>query len=144
MNFWQSLENQSITKDQLQPTLFKKLGKPSTDLQTNLCQEILKKIVSYFYSEAETQNYTTYSLIGSVFEIADRTHKTGKNKGQTYYVLKLGGQAKETLQARKEDLPEDKWKQIQKLAILGKNLVFKYKKWITNKQILDFYPQSKK
>lgn len=79
-----------------------------------------------------------------MFEIADRTHKTGKNKGQTYYVLKLGGgQAKETLQARQEDLPEEKWQQIQKLAILGQNLVFKYKKWITNKQIIDFYPPKK-
>ena len=144
MNFWNQLESKQINREQLQPTLFKKLGKPSTDLQTNLYQEILKKITSYYFSEPETQNYTTYSLIGSVFEIADRTHKTGKNKGQTYYVLKLGGQAKETLQARKEDLPEDKWKQIQKLAILGQNLVFKYKKWITNKQIIDFYPQSKK
>ena len=43
------------------------------------------------------------------------------------------------LQARKELLSEDKWIQIQNLAILGKNLVFKYRKWITNKQVLDFY-----
>jgi hypothetical protein len=41
-------------------------------------------------------------------------------------------------------MPEDKWTQITKLALLGQNLVFKYKKWITNKQIIDFSPPSKK
>ena len=144
MNFWNQLENKQITdRESIEQHLTKKLGKPTNQLAINCLEELTKKVNSY-YTEPETQNYTTYSLIGSVFEIADRTHKTGKNKGQTYYVLKLGGQAKETLQARKEDLPEDKWKQIQKLAILGQNLVFKYKKWITNKQIIDFYPQSKK
>jgi hypothetical protein len=30
------------------------------------------------------------------------------------------------------------------MKILGQNLVFKYRKWITNKQVLDFYPQGKK
>jgi hypothetical protein len=58
-------------------------------------------------------------------------------------VLKLGGAGKEVLQAKKENLPEEKWTQIEKMALLGKNLVFKYKKWITNKQVLDFYPQAK-
>jgi len=142
MNFWNQLESQQITRQQLQPLLFKKLGEPTTDLQQNLAQEILKKIVSYYFSEPEQQNHTTYSLFGSIQEIQEKKYKEGKYKGQTYYTLKL--HTKETLQARKENLPQDKWQQIQKLAILGKNLVFKYKKWITNKQVLDYYPQTKK
>jgi len=143
MNFWTQLEKQTLTKEQLQPTLFKKLGEPTTELQQNLAQEILKKIISYFYAETESSNYTTYSLVGSIVEISQRKYKEGKHKGQTYYVLKLGGLNKETLQAKKENLPEAKWKQIEHLAILGQNLVFKYKKWITNKQILDFYEPKK-
>ena len=144
-NFWTQLEAKKITKEQLQPILFKKLGEPTTPIQQNLAQEILKKINSYFYSETNQENYTTYSLFGSITEIQEKKYKEGKNKGQIYYVLKLGGgNSKETLQARKENLPADKWTQITQLAILGQNLVFKYKKWITNKQVLDFYPQSKK
>ncbi|KLL03186.1 MAG: hypothetical protein MRERV_49c004 [Mycoplasmataceae bacterium RV_VA103A] len=142
MNFWTQLENQKITRQQLQPTLFKKLGQPTNDLQQNLCQEILKKITSYYFAEPESQNYTTSSLIGSVGEISERIRKSGKRKGQVDYDLKL--HTKEILQARKEDLPPDKWNQITKLALLGQNLVFKYKKWFTNKQIVDFYPQPKK
>jgi len=142
MNFWNQLPHKQ--KPEIESLLAKKLGKPNNELNNNLFQELVKKVNSY-YTEPEEQNYTTYSLIGSVFEIADRTHKTGKKKGQTYYVLKLGGgNSKDTLQARKEDLPAEKWQQITKMALLGKNLVFKYKKWITNKQIIDFYPQSKK
>ena len=138
MNFWNQLENKP--KPEIETLLTKKLGKPNNELNNNLLQELVKKVNSYYTVPTE-QNYTTHSLIGSVFEIADRTHKTGKNKGQTYYVLKL--HSKETLQARQEDLPAEKWSQITKLAILGKNLVFQYKKWITNKQIIDFYPAKK-
>jgi hypothetical protein len=90
----------------LPTTLFKKLGSPTNELQTNLAQEILKKISSYFYSEAETQNFTTYSLISSAKEISEKKYREGKSKGQTYYVLKLASQ--ETLQARKEDLLKEK------------------------------------
>lgn len=141
-NFWQSLETQPPKdKNEIEQHLIKKLGKPSTEIQQNLLQELTKKINSY-YTEPEEQNYTTHSLIGSVFEISERIRKTGKRKGQKDYDLKLT--SKEILQARKEDLPEDKWTQIEKMTILGKNLVFKYKKWITNKQILDYYPQAKK
>ena len=82
-----------------------KLGKPTTEIQQNLLQELTKKINSY-YTEPTEQNYTTYSLIGSVFEISERIRKTGKRKGQIDYDLKLT--SKETLQARKEDLPEEK------------------------------------
>jgi len=47
-------------------------------------------------------------LVGYLTEISERKFKEGKNKGQTYYVLKLGGAGKEVLQAKKENLPEDK------------------------------------
>ncbi len=141
MNFWNQLESQQITREQLQPTLFKKLGSPANELQANLAQEILKKITSYYFSSVEEQNYTTHSLIGSIQEISERIRKTGQRKGQVDYNLKLN--AKEILQARQEDLAEDKWEQITKLAILGQNLVFKYKKYFANKQVLDFYPPAK-
>jgi len=141
MNFWNQLESRQISKEQLQPTLFKKLGSPTNELQTNLAQEILKKITSYYFSSAEEQNYTTHSLIGSIQEISERIRKTGKRRGKVDYDLKLN--AKEILQARKEDLAKEKWEQITKLAILGQNLVFKYKKYYGNKQIIDFYPPAK-
>ena len=141
MNFWNQLESQQITREQLQPTLFKKLGSPANELQANLAQEILKKITSYYFSSVEEQNYTTHSLIGSIQEISERIRKTGQRKGQVDYNLKLN--AKEILQARQEDLTEEKWTQITKLAILGQNLVFKYKKYFANKQVLDFYPPAK-
>ena len=143
MNFWNQVEKQTISKEQLATVLFKKLGKPANEIQQNLAQEILKKIASYYFASEQEQNYTTHSLVGYLTEICERKYKEGKNKGQTYYVLKLGGAGKEVLQARKELLTEDKWKQIAKLAILGKNLVFSYRKWITNKQVLDFYPVKK-
>jgi hypothetical protein len=85
-----------------------KLGQPGNEIQTNLLSELTKKINSYYASE-ENQNPTTYSLFGSITEIQEKKYKGGKNKGQIFYVLKLGGgNTKETLQARKEDLPEDK------------------------------------
>jgi hypothetical protein len=123
--------------------LTKKLGEPDNELNQNLLAEIIKKINSY-YAEPEEQNYTTYSSVGYLTEISDRRFKEGPKKGQVYYVLKLGGAGKEVLQARKEDLTEEQWSQIKNLALLGKNLVFKYKKYFSNKQIIDFYPQSKK
>ena len=141
MNLWNHLENQTLKdKNQIEQHLIQKLGKPNTEIQQNLLQELTKKINSY-YTEPEEQNHTTYSLIGSVQEISEKKYKEGKSKGQTYYVLKLGG--KETLQAKKENLLPEKWNQITKLAILGQNLVFQYKKWITNKQLLDFYSPAK-
>ncbi|RHZ37248.1 hypothetical protein GvMRE_I1g98 [endosymbiont GvMRE of Glomus versiforme] len=145
MNFWNQLESKKITdREQIHQHLIQKLGTPTTKIQSNLLSELTKKINSY-YTEETDQNYTTYSLFGSITEISDKKQKTGKNKGQTYYVLKLGGgHTKETLQARKENLTEDKWNQISHMKILGQNLVFKYRKWITNKQVLDFYPQGKK
>jgi len=141
MNFWNQLESKQITREQLPATLFKKLGEPANELQTNLGQEILKKIISYYFTEPESQNYTTYSLISYVKEIGQRKYKEGKQKGQAYYVLRLESQ--ENLQARKEDLAKEKWEQITKLALLGQNLVFRYKKYFANKQVLDFYPPAK-
>jgi hypothetical protein len=47
-------------------------------------------------------------LVGYLTEISERKYKEGKNKGQVYYVLKLGGAGKEKLQARQELLAEDK------------------------------------
>ncbi|KLL03879.1 MAG: hypothetical protein MRECE_7c007 [Mycoplasmataceae bacterium CE_OT135] len=143
MNFWNQLESKQITdREAIEKYLLTKLGTPTNEIQTNLLAELTKKINSYYTLETET-NYTTYSLFGSVSEIQEKKYKEGKSKGQVYYVLKLGGSTKEILQARKEDLPTEKWNQIVKLALLGQNLVFKYKKWITNKQLLDFYPPSK-
>jgi len=144
MNFWNQVEQQTITKEQLATVLFKKLGKPANEIQQNLAQEILKKIASYYFAAETEQNYATHSLVGWVNEISERKYKEGPRKGQTFYVLKLGGAGKETLQARKELLAEDKWEQVKNLALLGKNLVFSYRKWITNKQVLDFYSPEKK
>jgi hypothetical protein len=139
MNFWNQVEQQTITKEQLATVLFKKLGQPANEIQQNLAQEILKKIASYYFASEAEQNFTTYSLVGWVNEISERKYKEGPRKGQTYYVLKLGGAGKEILQARKELLAEDKWEQVKNLGLLGQNLVFSYRKWITNKQVLDFY-----
>ena len=144
MNFWNSLERQAITKEQLATVLFKKLGQPTNELQANLAQEILKKISSYYFASEAEQNYTTHSLVGWVNEVSERKYKEGPRKGQTYYVLKLGGAGKEKLQARKELLDQDKWEQVVNLGILGQNLVFSYRKWISNKQVLDFYPVREK
>jgi hypothetical protein len=88
--------------------LLTKLGSPTTEIQHNLLSELTKKINSYYTPEPEG-NYTTYSLFGFITEISEKKYKEGKNKGQTYYVLKLGGgHTKETLQARKKNLTEDK------------------------------------
>ena len=135
-NFWQQLEAKKLTdKNQVEEYLIKKLGSPVNPIQQNLLTEILKKINSYYFSEP-VPNTTAYSLIGTVFEIIEKHFKEGKNKGQNYYVLNLG---EDKLQALQENLEPSKWSQIEKLAILNQNLVFKYKKWITNKQLLDFY-----
>jgi len=53
------------------------------------------------------------------------------------------GSTKEKLQASSELLSKEKFAQIEKLALLGQNLVFQYRKWITNKQVLDYYPAPK-
>jgi len=79
-------------------------------------------------------------LVGSLTspeQIIEKKFKEGKRMGQTFYVLKVGA---DKLQALQENLTSEKWQQIEKMAIIGQNLVFKYRKWITNKELLDFLP----
>jgi hypothetical protein len=140
------LETKQISKEQIESFLIAKLGQPINSSQTNLCQEFVKKVNAYYFAE-ETRNTSVFSLIGTVTKVnnvIEKQFKEGKNKGQIYYVLKVTSEdGEEKLQALKEHLPTDKLDQIKQLAFLGKKLVFKYKKWITNKQILDFYPMQK-
>ena len=143
-NFWEQLESKQISnKHQVEKYLLSKLGTPANQLANNCLQELTKKIISYYQTETP-KNYTIYSLVGSLTspeQIIQKKFKEGKRLGQTYYLLKLGN---EKLQASSENLSEEKWKQITKLELLHQNLVFKYKKWITNKELLDFYPQENK
>ena len=141
-SLWNQLEAKQISREELQPTLFKKLGKPVSELQQNLAQELIKKIISYYFAETTEQNYTTYSVVGYVSEIIQRRWKSGPRKGKIYYDLILGG-SKEKLKAEPANLKPAQWEQIQKLALLGQNLVFQYRKWITNNQVLDYYPAPK-
>jgi hypothetical protein len=110
-------------------------------VQTNLLADIIKKIVSYYFTEEVNQNFTTYSLIGTVLEVSEKKFKEGPKKGQTYYALKLTD--RQSLQVKPENLAEDKWEQVANLGVLGQNLVFKYRKWFNNKQVLDFYEPPK-
>jgi hypothetical protein len=50
------LETKKIPREELSTTLFKKLGEPKTELQTNLAQEIIKKIASYYFASEPEQN----------------------------------------------------------------------------------------
>jgi len=144
--FWTQLETKQISKEQIESHLITKLGTPNNPTQTNLLQEITNKINSYYFA-IEIQNTTVFSLIGKVekaIDIVEKQRKKGKKRGQTFYVLKIAcKEGKEQLQAYQEDLEPAKWQKIQQLAILNQNLVFKWKKWIVNKQIVDFYPASK-
>jgi hypothetical protein len=72
ISLWQALEQKQITREELQPTLFKKLGEPANELQANLAQELIKKIVSYYFTTPEEPNYTIYSIVGYVAEIIQR------------------------------------------------------------------------
>ena len=141
ISLWEQLESKKITREELQPTLFKKLGQPANELQQNLAQELIKKIVSYYYQPKPDQNYTIYSVVGWVAEIVQRKWKEGPKKGQVYYDLILG--TKEKLKAEPAHLTKEQFSQIQKLALLGQNLVFQYRKWFANKQILGWYLATK-
>jgi len=144
--FWQQLETKTLAKDQVEAFLFSKLGQPSNPTQQNLLTEILKKVNAYYFAN-EIQNTTIYQLIGTIIKpekVIEKQFKEGKRMGQTYYSLKITSpDGEESLQALQENLEPAKFSQIEKLAILQQNLVFKYKKWITNKQLLDFYPAGK-
>ena len=135
---WQALEAKQITREELPTTLFKKLGEPTNELQANLAQELIKKIISYYYQAEPDQNYTIYSVVGWVAEIVQRKWKEGPKKGQVYYDLILGD-TREKLKAEPANLKPEQWSQIQKLALLGQNLVFQYRKWFSNKQVLGWY-----
>lgn len=136
-NFWNQLETKQITKERIEEYLIAKLGQPTNLTQTNLLSEIVKKINAYYF-QPQINNTATFSLYGYCQEIQARQYKEGKKRGETYYLLKLGEPKGETLKACQADLPTDKWTQLEKLAILGQKLVFTYRKWITNKELLDF------
>ena len=142
-NFWEQLESKQITnKEQIEHYLTQKLGQPNNQLSSNCLQELTKKITSY-YQEDQPKNYTIYTLTGSLSspeQILERKFREGKRMGQTYYVLKIGS---ERLQATEAELEPSKWEQIKKLALIGQNLVFKYRKFYQNKQLLDFYSNEK-
>lgn len=144
LKFWEELNRIDFSnKQNLDKYLLQKWGVPINNNQINLFSELSKKIYSYYHEEIK-ENITIYSLISSVQDASDiieKKFKEGKRMGQTYYVLKMGG---EKIQVIKEDITPEKWSQIEKFAILGKEMVFRYKKWITNKQLLDFYPQKNK
>jgi len=141
LTLWNQLETKQITsKEEIEQYLLTKLGQPNNQLSFNCLTEITKKITSY-YQQEQPLNYTIYTLTGSLTspeQILEKKFKEGKRMGQTFYVLKIGT---EKLQALAENLPTEKWEQIKKLAIVGQNLVFKYRKWITNKQLLDWHQQ---
>ena len=139
LTFWKQLETKQITnKEEIEQYLISQLGEPINQTQNNLLQELTKKINSY-YQPDQPLNYTVYTLTGSLTspeQILEKKFKEGKRMGQTYYVLKVGN---EKLQALQENIPSEKWTQLTKLTILNQNLAFKYKKWITNKQLLDWH-----
>ena len=137
-SLWNQLESKKITREELPTTLFKKLGQPKTELQQNLAQELIKKIISYYFAETPEYNHTIYSTVGTVQEIIHKRFKEGPKTGQSYYVLILS-ETKEKLQANSELLNKEQWSQITNLALLGQNLVFQYRKWFANKQILGWY-----
>lgn len=142
-NFWEDLKKIDFTnKQNLDNYLLEQWGTPLDNLQNSLLSEISKKIHSY-YSDIDSQKTNTiYSFIGtieSVNDIVEKEFKEGKRKEmfKTFFALKMEN---EWFQASKEYLTPEKWQQIEKFAILGQKLVFKYKKWLKNKHILDFYP----
>ena len=140
-NLWQQLETKKLTnREEIEKYLCQKLGTPNNQLSSNCLTELTKKINSY-YQEDQPKNYTVYTLLGSLTsseQILERKFRDGKRMGQTYYILKIGT---EKLQALQENIPPKKWTQLTKLTILNQNLAFKYKKWITNKQLLDWHQQ---
>ena len=138
MNLWNLLERKKITREQLPLTLFKKLGKPKNEFQTNLAQELIKKIISYYFAETPILNHTIYSTVGTVQSIIQRKWKEGPKKNQIYYDLILGG-TKEKLKAEPNLLKKEQWEQVENLALLDQNLVFQYRKWFNNKQILGWH-----
>lgn len=134
--FWEICPQK--TKPEIIDLLIAKLGKPKNELDNNCLIAIAGKIVYFYGEEKETRSESVSSLIGKVVEITQKKFKEGKRMGQIYYSLKLPNNL--TLKAQKADLSAEKWTQVEKLAILNQELVFKYRKWIVHKNIVDFYP----
>lgn len=145
--FWNQLESKQISKEQVETFLISKLGTPSNPIQTNLLSEIIKKVNAYYFAQ-EITNTTIFSLIGKVEKVSDiiqKQYKEGKRKGLIYYVINITTDqgTKEKLQASAEFTLSENLQQIHQSAILGQNLVFRYRVWITNKELLEFYPYQK-
>lgn len=135
-NFWESCPQK--TKTEIVEILVDKLGQPKNELDNNCLDAIAKKI-TYFYGESkDTRSKAISSIIGQVSEITQTEFKTGKRCGKIHYLLRLTN--KMILRAIKEDLPIEKWTQIEQLAILDQNLLFKYRNSIYGKDICDFCP----
>ena len=133
-NFWTNCPQK--TKTEIIELLTGKLGEPKNELDNNCLNSIAGKIAN-FYDEKDYRGKAVSSLIGKVAEITLKQFSEGKRMGQTYYRIKLTNNS--TLRAQKEDLTPEKWTQIEKLAILDQELVFKYRKWIIHRDICDFY-----
>jgi hypothetical protein len=136
VNFWENCNQR--TKPEIIDLLVDRLGKPKNELDINCLNELASKIIYFYGEEKDFRSKAVSSLIGQVAEITQKEFKEGKRKGQIYYSLKLTN--KTILRVIKEDLPAEKWTQVEKLAILDQILVFKYRKWIIHKDICDFYP----
>lgn len=134
--FWEICSQK--TKTEIIDLLIKSLGEPKNELDNNCLDALSRKILYFYGEEKDSRSQAVSSLIGQVVEITQKQFKDGKKKGKIYYSLKL--ENKMILRAAKEDLPPKKWTQIEKLAILDQKLVFKYRKWIIHKDIIDFDP----
>lgn len=139
-NFWQLINNQLLSKEQVTQLLVERLGQQTDRIAENCLNSLSKKVLSYYGQEENKNESTSISnCTGTVQEIVEKIFKgESRRVGEKFFVLKLDQGQK--LQAYQKDLPADKWTQLEKLAILGQNLVFKYKKWFTNKELLDFRP----
>ncbi|MCE8163496.1 MAG: hypothetical protein I3273_06880 [Candidatus Moeniiplasma glomeromycotorum] len=133
--FWE--QSSQKTKTEIIDLLTFRLGNPKNELDNNCLNTIAGKIVYFYGEEKDTRSQSISSLIGKVVEITQKKFKEGKKMGQIYYQLKL--ENKTILRASKDDLPAEKWTQVEKLELLDQNLVFKYRSWIVHKDIVDFY-----
>ncbi|CFW92993.1 protein of unknown function [endosymbiont DhMRE of Dentiscutata heterogama] len=135
-NFWENCPQK--TKPEIMDMLFSQLGKTRNELDDNCLDAIAKKVV-YFYGEEKDTKKSISSMTGQVVEITQKIFgPENKRRGQIYYLIKLTN--KTTLKAKKYNLPEEKWTQVEKLEILNQDLLFKYWNSIFGKDIYDFYP----
>lgn len=134
VSFWEKCPQK--TKGEIMDLLTEKLGAPKSDLENNCLDALVRKIIYFYSEEKDNRSQAVSSLIGKVIEVTQKEFKEGKRKGQIYYQLKL--ENKTILRVAKEDLPVEKWTQVEQLTILDQNLLFKYRKWIVHKDIVDF------